>query len=1419
MLARKITRKNGFGTSAPRLWPALARAALLAVVLLGLMGSPQEGAAQSGAPPRRYRIIDLGTLGGTDSRAYGVNNKGQVVGEAFGGPADPFGYGKAFVWTGGAMSGIAGVTGGSYTYSGASAINNNGKVVGIFDPSDETGNPPTQLFLYDISTGSLTFPLSPGSGVDINDAGQILAFRPSPSGVWSAVILGSSGMTDLGALFGEPFAGKKINASGFVVGGPAQPPNHLNGYLYDGSFVPISGSVGFYGFAINDANQIAGSARQQTQFYGIRVRAALRQPDGTIQIFGSFNVNGDASASAINNLGQIVGTEYVSSVRIPFLIENGVMMNINSLLPANSGWLLRNANDINDRGEIVGSGRINNEEHAFLLTPLICTAAEDTDGDGNADNDGDGLCDSWEVSGVDSDGDGIIDLNLAALGADLNHKDIFVEIDYMDCTGSGSDCTPGDTHSHRLPDFDGDGIPESLVEVFGAFFQAPVANPDGFDGVTLRLEGGIGGVDEAVPHSMEVDFPQYINSNCSNNVKSFDDLKIAHFGTVAERASANAAKILAAKALVFHYVIFAHRKSDNFSDTDNDGIPDTCADNFSGGVAELPGNDLIVALGRPLPGPGNRWANDAQTLAQAWGTSFGQEWTDLEAATFMHELGHNLNLHHGGFEDRNCKPNYLSIMSYGRQLNNAGRPVSLPGAAGLDTDGDGVVDRVRLNRPIDYSRGQLPTLDPPALDETVGLQGPPGARMLFGGDVTKWFVGPSSGGIDWDTDGMLEPSVDLAIQFVAGKAACSSLSSAPLTSWDDWQNILFDFRQSTDFEDGVHLTPALVEPEQTDVEYIDGGLGDPDFDSDGILNAVDNCPLVSNPSQTDSNGDGIGNACEAITALDADMNVSKSGPATITLGSGNITYTVVVTNNGPTDATNVVLTDTLPVGVTFVSVSPTGPVCTQAGGTVTCNLGGLVNGGSATVTIVVTPTAAGTLTNTASVSAAEPDPATGDNTATATTTVTPSADLSVTKTDLPDPVNVNANLTYTITVTNNGPSSATSASLSDVLPAGVNFVSLTSPAGWTCTTPAAGANGTVSCTNPSVGSGVSGVFTLVVTPTAVAAASISNTATVSATTSDPNSANNSQTIPTAVNPVADLAITKTDTPDPVSRGSNITYTITVTNNGPSAATGVAVTDTVPANVTFVSATGSGVVTCAQAGGVITCNVGTLASGASASATVVVTATATGTVTNTVNVTSSTTDPSAANNSATATTTVTPPPATDFSLALVPVIREVRAGGTATYVATLTPIPANTLFNTAIGISCFTNLLGATCTAAPGSVTPGINPATSTISVTIPQGSVAPGAPRGPQPPVFHPWLLPLFGAMLAAYVLLSLRCKRRWMERGVSLALLLFALALAIGQSGCAKAGEPPIAPYMLTVTATSGSLSHSATATVNVVK
>jgi uncharacterized protein len=126
------------------------------------------------------------------------------------------------------------------------------------------------------------------------------------------------------------------------------------------------------------------------------------------------------------------------------------------------------------------------------------------------------------------------------------------------------------------------------------------------------------------------------------------------------------------------------------------------------------------------------------------------------------------------------------------------------------------------------------------------------------------------------------------------------------------------------------------------------------------------------------------------------------------------------------------------------------------------------------------------------------------------------ADLEITNVDSPDPVVAGNNLTYTITVTNAGPDPAVAASLSDTLPAGTTFVSLASPGGWSCTTPAVGAGGTVSCSLASMNVG-SAVFTLVVAVDVGASGIVSNTATITSSTSDPAPANNSATANTTVN--------------------------------------------------------------------------------------------------------------------------------------------------------------------------------------------------------------------------------------------------------------------------------------------------------------
>src|SRR5262249_37350566 len=197
-----------------------------------------------------------------------------------------------------------------------------------------------------------------------------------------------------------------------------------------------------------------------------------------------------------------------------------------------------------------------------------------------------------------------------------------------------------------------------------------------------------------------------------------------------------------------------------------------------------------------------------------------------------------------------------------------------------------------------------------------------------------------------------------------------------------------------------------------------------------------------------------------------------------------------------------------------------------------------------------------------------PDGSTAKHTGTAPTTVTALADLAVTKTDSPDPVIAGNNLTYTINFVNNGPGTAQTVTVTDAVPANTTFVSavVTTGTGWSTSAPAVGGTGNVVFSKATVPNGETAVFTIVVkvNPRDPNGSTISNSATAASTTNDPDSSNNTATATTAVQTSADLAVTKTDSPDPVTSRANLTYTINFVNNGPSDAQTVTVTDAVPA---------------------------------------------------------------------------------------------------------------------------------------------------------------------------------------------------------------------------------------------------------------
>ena len=312
----------------------------------------------------------------------------------------------------------------------------------------------------------------------------------------------------------------------------------------------------------------------------------------------------------------------------------------------------------------------------------------------------------------------------------------------------------------------------------------------------------------------------------------------------------------------------------------------------------------------------------------------------------------------------------------------------------------------------------------------------------------------------------------------------------------------------------------------------------------------------------------------------------------------------------------------------------------------TCAVGTLAPGATATVTVIVAVPPGSTalsLVNVASVSSSTADPNPDNNSAGSSVGVTRQADLNITKTATPATVVPGRNTTYTVTVVNDGPSDAVNVVATDaVSDPNLQVLSANAP-GALCTATADVAR----CTAPVLAPGAALVMTVVgrVAPDAPGGLVITNDAAVTANTSDPDAADNtaSASIATAA-PQADVVTTKTSG-DAVA-GGQVTYTITVTNNGPSAATSVTLADVLPAGLIPTSAVSSRGTCTADA--TTTCDFGDLpgpdASGQPSSATVTITANVpadfpAGPATNIATAATATSDPNPGNDGASVVTDV------------------------------------------------------------------------------------------------------------------------------------------------------------------------------------
>lgn len=444
---------------------------------------------------------------------------------------------------------------------------------------------------------------------------------------------------------------------------------------------------------------------------------------------------------------------------------------------------------------------------------------------GAADSDGDGLLDDWERpgGGLDANGDGLVDLDLAALGASPWRKDVFVEVDYMDCAAGG--CLPWDLHSGLRVG--------STALVENAFANAPLDPP------ASAPPGTPGGV------RLHIMWDEPISHNSSTDYAQFFELMDAHFGTSNDRASANWQNIRAAKRIVFHYALMIHHYS-----------------------------------GEPEGALGGTWKSSAAFFVAMGEDRLRSGSAETVAAAFMHELGHSLGLGHGGGDKMNCKPNYLSVMNYSRIVRE-----SLPGWQ-LDYSRQALepLDEGNLSEPVGLgpkeaippgtyvAYGPLRRVPRPFLPDRWEYATAPAEGAIdwnLDGDSNDEAVQqdlnnqlhrvelidfgfPGCGTPDNDDDGNMDEDgingLDDDSDGLTDEDGPDGIDILP--GYDDWHNLTY-------IPQRLNVARSTLIPSLTAGQFEAILEAAPDHDEDDVPTVEDNCPLTANLDQADNDSDGF----------------------------------------------------------------------------------------------------------------------------------------------------------------------------------------------------------------------------------------------------------------------------------------------------------------------------------------------------------------------------------------------------------------------------------------------------------------------------------------------------------------------------------------------------------------------------------
>jgi uncharacterized repeat protein (TIGR01451 family)/fimbrial isopeptide formation D2 family protein len=392
------------------------------------------------------------------------------------------------------------------------------------------------------------------------------------------------------------------------------------------------------------------------------------------------------------------------------------------------------------------------------------------------------------------------------------------------------------------------------------------------------------------------------------------------------------------------------------------------------------------------------------------------------------------------------------------------------------------------------------------------------------------------------------------------------------------------------------------------------------YQNPATATSLDATRTTTNGTTTDSYNSASSTGEDVTVTSTPDLTITKSHTGNFTQGQTGATYTVTATNSGAGQTTGTVtVTDTLPASLTPTAASGTGWTCGISTQTVTCTRSDALVAPNSypaiTVTVNVSASAPASVTNTASVSGGG-ETNTGNDSASDATTINQLADLTIAKTHTGNFTRGSTG-TYTITATNSGSvaTNGTTVTVTDTLPAGLTPTAALGT-GWTCGI----STQTVTCTRSNaLAAGASyPAISVTVSVAQSTASSITNTASVSGG-GQANTSNDTASDPTTIVSSADLSLTKVLTSSGSGVGTNATFTITLTNSGPSDATNVAVKDQLPSGLSYVSSTPS-VGSYNSTTGIWT--VASLASGSSATLQIVAQITSLGSITNTAQVTAS-----------------------------------------------------------------------------------------------------------------------------------------------------------------------------------------------------